>query len=80
MMAGDFNNSAKARSPMLAALASGDFADVLRTRGGHPTHVRHRYPIDWIFARGVNRSDGSVEPVTDVSDHYPIQATFSVPE
>ena len=76
VIAGDFNNSADATAPMIASLASSGFVDALGDGGDRRTQIRHQHPIDWILAKGFGPSSGSVLPVVDVSDHFPLVATF----
>ena len=48
VVAGDFNNVAPERSLMFQSLTSRHFLNA-RGQENQPTHVRHAFPIDWIF-------------------------------
>src|SRR5262249_25881438 len=76
VIAGDFNNSAEARSSLLSTLTSRNFTDAVG--GDHQTQIHHAQAIDWIFARGVLTTGGQVDRLKNVSDHYPVIATLSV--
>ena len=77
VIGGDFNNTASATPPLLAAVGAHGFTDALDA-DNRPTSVRHRHPIDWLFTRGTRPSNGRVVTVDDVSDHFPLIATFNL--
>lgn len=73
IIGGDLNNLPVIRSSMFGRLTVASFADAL---GGadavRRTSVRHRHPIDWIFAKNLEPSGGGVADVDGASDHYPV--------
>ena len=75
VIGGDFNNTARALAPLVAAMGAHGFADALGP-GTRETSVRHRHPIDWLFARGVSPAGGGVRRLGGVSDHFPLAATL----
>jgi len=75
VIGGDFNNTARALAPLVAAMGAHGFVDALGP-GTRETSVRHRHPIDWQFARGVPGAGGGVRRIEGVSDHFPLAATL----
>jgi endonuclease/exonuclease/phosphatase family metal-dependent hydrolase len=75
VLAGDFNNVAPERSLMFQSLTSRHFLNA-RGQENQPTHVRHAFPIDWIFAKGLLAISGVVVRIEHISDHYPVVATL----
>jgi len=75
VIGGDFNNTARALAPLVAAMGGHGFVDGLGP-GTRETSVRHRHPIDWLFARGVSPAGGGVRRLEGVSDHFPLAATL----
>jgi endonuclease/exonuclease/phosphatase family metal-dependent hydrolase len=78
MIVGDFNNSDGGRAALLSTLARANFTDAVGLAADQSTHIHHRYPIDWIFTRGIESAGGGVERTGDTSDHYPVVATLVV--
>jgi endonuclease/exonuclease/phosphatase (EEP) superfamily protein YafD len=77
VIGGDFNNTASAVGPLLAAVGRHGFTDALGP-GTRETSERHRHAIDWLFARGVSRASGDVLRLDGISDHFPLVATLDV--
>src|SRR5262249_44341051 len=76
VVGGDFNTSADARPPLLDRFSKEHLVDALGAADGRRTTVRHEYPLDWIFVKGSTAS-GNVEPVANISDHYPLIANLN---
>jgi len=76
VVGGDFNTSADARLPLLHRFSKERLVDALGAADGRRTTVRHEHPLDWIFVKGLNAS-GNVEPVANISDHYPLMAKLT---
>jgi endonuclease/exonuclease/phosphatase family metal-dependent hydrolase len=79
VVAGDFNNVVQERSQMFQPLAARGFVNA-RGQDARPTHVRHAYPIDWIFVKGSVVASGAVARIDGASDHYPVIATLGPAE
>ena len=78
VIGGDFNNTARAIPPLLAAVSAHGFLDALGPGDARQTSVRHRHPIDWLFARDTGLTSGRVQRVQRVSDHFPLIATVDL--
>jgi endonuclease/exonuclease/phosphatase family metal-dependent hydrolase len=76
VIGGDFNTSADARPLLVRRFVKEDLVDALGVADGRRTSVHHDYPLDWLFVKGAN-SSGSVEPVSNISDHYPLMASLT---
>lgn len=80
VIAGDFNSDPPDRSAMFAPLDAAGFVDALGPAGGRRTSNRKDHPIDWIFVRSLEASNGSVTRVERASDHHPLRATLALPD
>ena len=77
VIGGDFNNTESAVAPLLASVGVHGFTDALAA-DNRQTSVRHHHPIDWLFTRGTQPSNGRVVRVGGVSDHFPLIATLDL--
>ena len=77
VIGGDFNNTKSAVTRLLAAVGAHGFTDPLGA-DNRETSIRHRYPIDWLFTRGIRASNGRVVRVEGVSDHFPLVVTLQL--
>lgn len=85
IVAGDFNNVPAIRSSMFGRLTAAAFANALTgEQAGSRTSIRHRHPIDWIFVKNLQARSGQVaeveqvDPVDQISDHYPVLASLAL--
>jgi endonuclease/exonuclease/phosphatase family metal-dependent hydrolase len=81
IVAGDFNtDQTPDRSPLIRCLTDGGFVDALgATDGLRRTSVSHDQPLDWIFVRHLAAERGRVVEVRQASDHFPLEASISLP-
>ena len=77
IIAGDLNTGAGARERLLQRMTDAGFVDTLGPVGSRRTSSKYRQPVDWIFASGAESLGGHVEPIQNVSDHYPLFSTMS---
>lgn len=76
LIAGDFNNGARATS-LFAAITTASFVNALDANASsQATFIDRSYPIDWIFVRHRQSTSGQVIRVDGASDHYPVTATL----
>jgi len=78
VIGGDFNNTARAIPPLMAAVSAHGFLDALGPADSRQTSIRHRHPIDWLFARDIGLTRGRVQRVERLSDHFPLTATLDL--
>jgi endonuclease/exonuclease/phosphatase family metal-dependent hydrolase len=79
MFAGDFNTDlTPPSSPIVGCLLGEGFADALGTSPeARRTSINHRQPLDWIFVRNLQPSQGRVIEVRRASDHFPLEAVVA---
>jgi endonuclease/exonuclease/phosphatase family metal-dependent hydrolase len=72
-----FHGHFHAKAPWRAVQTYG-FLDALGPADSRQTSIRHRHPIDWLFARDIGLTRGRVQRVERVSDHFPLTATLDL--